>query len=143
MKNIIYILIPLVLFSCKKEESFSPIPEIEFISIYPTNAQEYTDEIKITIKYTDEDGDLGENNPDVKNMFVKDVRNGIQYEYRIPQLAPDNAGIHITGNLEIIINGTGIVGGGTSEKVSFEVYVVDRSGNQSNFIETDEITINQ
>ena len=35
------------------------------------------------------------------------------------------------------------IGGGTSEKVSFEVYVVDRSGNQSNFIETDEITINQ
>ncbi|MBT6808000.1 MAG: hypothetical protein HOA52_00745, partial [Flavobacteriales bacterium] len=95
MKNIIYILLPLVLFSCKKEEAFSPIPEIEFISIFPTNAQEYTDEIKITIKYTDEDGDLGENNPDVKNMFVKDVRNGIQYEYRIPQLAPDNAEIHI------------------------------------------------
>ena len=76
-------------------------------------------------------------------MFVKDLRNGIEYEYRIPQLSPDNSEMQITGNLEIIINGTGIVGGGISEKVSFEVYVVDREDNQSNIIETDEIIINQ
>ena len=142
MKNIFYILI-ILFFACEKEGIVSAFPEIEFASISPTTVQEFSEEINITISYLDANGDLGENNPDVKNMFVKDLRNGIEYEYRIPQLSPDNSEIQITGNLEIIINGTGIVGGGISEKVSFEVYVVDREGNKSNVIETDEITINQ
>jgi hypothetical protein len=142
MKNIFFILI-LLFFACEKEGIVSAFPEIEFVSISPTTVQEFSEEINITISYLDANGDLGENNPDVKNMFVKDLRNGIEYEYRIPQLSPDNSEIQITGNLEIIINGTGIVGGGISEKVSFEVYVVDREGNKSNVIETDEITINQ
>jgi len=142
MKNIFYILI-ILFFACEKEGIVSAFPEIEFVSISPTTVQEFSEEINITISYLDANGDLGENNPDVKNMFVKDLRNGIEYEYRIPQLSPDNSEIQITGNLEIIINGTGIVGGGISEKVSFEVYVVDREGNKSNVIETDEITINQ
>ena len=142
MKNIFYILI-ILFFACEKEGIVSAFPEIEFVSISPTTVQEFSEEINITISYLDANGDLGENNPDVKNMFVKDLRNGIEYEYRIPQLSPDNSEIQIAGNLEIIINGTGIVGGGISEKVSFEVYVVDREGNKSNVIETDEITINQ
>ena len=142
MKNIFYILI-ILFFACEKEGIVSAFPEIEFVSITPTTVQEFSEEINITISYLDANGDLGENNPDVKNMFVKDSRNGIEYEYRIPQLSPDNSVIQIAGNLEIIINGTGIVGGGISEKVSFEVYVVDREGNKSNVIETDEITINQ
>tara|TARA_B100000749_G_scaffold186122_1_gene143937 strand:- start:140 stop:568 length:429 start_codon:yes stop_codon:yes gene_type:complete len=142
MKNIFFILL-ILFFACEKEGLVSANPEIEFVSISPTTVQEFSEEINITISYLDANGDLGENNPDVKNMFVKDLRNGIEYEYRIPQLSPDNSEIQITGNLEIIINGTGIVGGGISEKVSFEVYVVDREGNQSNVIETDEITINQ
>ena len=142
MKNIFFILI-LLFFACEKEGIVSAFPEIEFVSISPTTVQEFSEEINITISYLDANGDLGENNPDVKNMFVKDLRNGIEYEYRIPQLSPDNSEIQIAGNLEIIINGTGIVGGGISEKVSFEVYVVDREGNKSNVIETDEITINQ
>ena len=142
MKNIFYILL-ILFFACEKEGIVSAFPEIEFVSISPTTVQEFSEEINITISYLDANGDLGENNPDVKNMFVKDLRNGIEYEYRIPQLSPDNSEIQIAGNLEIIINGTGIVGGGISEKVSFEVYVVDREGNKSNVIETDEITINQ
>ena len=142
MKNIFYILL-ILFFACEKEGLVSANPEIEFVSISPTTVQEFSEEINITISYLDANGDLGENNPDVKNMFVKDLRNGIEYEYRIPQLSPDNSEIQIAGNLEIIINGTGIVGGGISEKVSFEVYIVDRADNQSNIIETDEIIINQ
>ena len=143
MKKILYISLLFLLFSCQKKEDINPFPEIEFISISPTIAQEYTDEITIVIKYTDEDGDLGENNPDVKNLFVKDIRNGIQYEYRIPQLAPNENGIFIIGNFNIMINGTGVTNGSSSEKVSYQIYVTDRNGNESNTITTSEITINQ
>ena len=143
MKKVIYLILPIILFSCGKEQAINPVPVIEFISISPIIAQEYTDEITIVIKYTDEDGDLGENNPDVTNLFVKDIRNGILYEYRIPQLAPNENEIFITGNFNILINGSGITNGNSSEKVSYEIYVTDRNNNESDPISTSEITINQ
>lgn len=143
MRSLIYIFVIFMFISCEKEQVISDIPEIGFVSITPNEVQEYSEEINITISYVDDNGDLGENNPDVKNMFVKDLRNGIEYEYRIPQLSPDNSEIQISGNLVIVINGTGITNGNTSEKVSYEIYVMDRASNISNVIETSEITINQ
>ncbi|MDP7568021.1 MAG: hypothetical protein QF383_06480, partial [Flavobacteriales bacterium] len=84
MRKLIYILVGVLLLSCEKEEVMSDTPIIDFISISPTTVQEYTDDIIITISYTDGDGDLGENNPDINNLFVEDNRNGIEYKFRIP-----------------------------------------------------------
>ena len=101
MRNLLYILLLIFLFSCKKENPISDIPEIEFISISPTIVQEFSDEIIITISYFDANGDLGENDPNVKNLFVKDNRNGIEYKFRIPELSPNGNEIAIEGNFNI------------------------------------------
>ena len=134
----------------KKENFISDIPEIEFISIAPTIIQEFSDEITITIYYFDANGDLGENNPDVKNMFIKDNRNEIEYEYRIPELTPIGSNIAIQGNFDIKISGTGITDSSSSfpviahsQKVNYNIYVKDRAGNKSNTITTSSITIQQ
>ena len=143
MKKILYIILLIFLFSCKKENPISVIPEIEFISISPTVIQEFSDEITITIYYFDANGDLGENNPDVKNMFVKDNRNDIEYEYRIPELTPSGSNIAIQGNFDIIINGTGITNESSIQNVNYDIYVKDRAANKSNVITTSSITIQQ
>ena len=52
MRNLIYILIMLLLFSCKKDDTFSVVTTIEFKSISPSTAQEYIDKINITISYS-------------------------------------------------------------------------------------------
>ena len=143
MRNLIYILISLLLFSCKKDETLSVAPTIEFKSISPSTAQEYIDKINITISYTDEDGDLGENSPDIDNLFVEDSRNGIVYHYRIPQLAPNENEISIEGNFNIKINGSGITNSSTSQQVNYDIYVKDRAGNKSNTITTSSIIIQQ
>ena len=137
MRNLLYILLLIFLFSCKKENPISDIPEIEFISISPTIVQEFSDEIIITISYFDANGDLGENNPDVKNMFIKDNRNEIEYEYRIPELTP------IGSDIAIQISGTGITDESSSQKVDYDIYVKDRAANKSNTITTSSITIQQ
>ena len=124
MKNFIYIFLLICIFSCKKENFISDIPEIEFISIEPTIIQEFSDEITITIYYFDANGDLGENNPDVKNMFVKDNRNEIEYEYRIPELTPSGSNIAIQGNFNIKINGTGITDESSIQNVDYDIYVI-------------------
>jgi hypothetical protein len=143
MKKLLYICIAILLFSCKKEDAINEIPTISFVSISPSTANEYVDDINITISYSDGDGDLGENNPDIFNLFIRDNRNFIEYKFRIPELTPDDSNIAIEGEFNIIINGTGITNESTSQQVDYNVYVVDREGNKSNTITTSKITINQ
>ena len=143
MRRLTYILIVLLLFACKKDDALSVVPTIEFQSINPSIAQEYIDDIIITISYADEDGDLGENSPDIDNLFVEDSRNGIVYHYRIPQLAPNGNEIAIEGNFNITINGSGITNSSNSQQVNYAIYVKDRAGNKSNTITTSNITIQQ
>ena len=141
MKNIIYLIAIVLLFSCKKEEAMSPF--LLFESISPSTAQEYTDDIIIAISYSDIDGDLGQNDPDIHNLFVEDNRNGIVYQFRIPHLAPDNNSIAIEGDFNITINGSGITDESFSQQVNYAIYVNDRAGNKSNIITTSTITIHQ
>ena len=143
MKNIIYLFAIVLLFSCEKEQVISDTPIIEFKSILPTTAQEYTDDIIIAISYSDIDGDLGQNDPDIHNLFVEDNRNGIVYQFRIPHLAPDNNSIAIEGDFNITINGSGITDESFSQQVNYAIYVNDRAGNKSNIITTSNITIHQ
>ena len=155
MRATTYILIVTLLFSCEKDEVISDTPIIDFVSISPTTAQEYTDDIIITISYADGDGDLGENNPefwdidsihfypDINNLFVEDNRNNIIYHFRIPELSPSGSTITIEGNFNITINGTGITDESSSQKVDYSIYVKDRAGNKSNTITTSSITIQQ
>jgi len=143
MRRLTYILIVLLLFACKKDDALSVVPTLEFQSINPSIAQEYIDDIIITISYADEDGDLGENFPDIDNLFVEDSRNGIVYHFRIPQLAPNENEISIEGNFNIKINGTGITDESSSQQVNYNIYVKDRAGNKSNTITTSSITIQQ
>ena len=143
MKNIIYLCVIVLLFSCEKEQEISDTPIIEFKSISPATVQEYSDNIVITISYSDGNGDLGENNPDIHNLFVEDNRNGIVYQFRIPHLAPDNNSIAIEGDFNITINGSGITDESTSQQVNYSIYVKDRAGNNSNTITTSSITIEQ
>ena len=132
-----------MLFSCEKEQEIRDTPIIEFKSISPATVQEYSDNIKITISYSDGDGDLGENNPDIHNLFVEDNRNGIVYQFRIPHLAPDNNSIAIEGDFNITINGSGITNESSSQQVNYSLYVADRAENKSNTITTSFITIEE
>jgi hypothetical protein len=143
MKNIIYLSAIVLLFSCEKEQVISDTPIIEFKSISPATVQEYSDDIIITISYSDGNGDLGENNPDIHNLFVEDNRNGIVYQFRIPHLAPDNNSIAIEGDFNITINGSGITDESSSQQLNYAIYVTDRAGNKSNTITTSNITIHQ
>tara|TARA_B110000211_G_scaffold233299_1_gene299120 strand:- start:174 stop:611 length:438 start_codon:yes stop_codon:yes gene_type:complete len=144
MKNIFYCLAFLSLVSCKDDESeITNTPHLEFVSISPSAITEFKEEVTLVIKYTDGDGDLGENDPDIKNLFVTDQRNGVEYSYRIPQLSPSGSNITIEGNLEVDLNTLSVVGSSTSEQVVFDIYIIDRSDNQSNTISSSPITVSK
>ena len=136
------ILFAVLLFSCKKDNpAISEVPEIEFVSVSPATVTEYQDQLTITISYTDGDGNLGENNPDVTNLFLTDMRNGVTYEYRVKQLAPHDATISIKGQLEVVLNSVAILSSSNQESVNYSIYVKDRAGNTSNTVTTSTVTV--
>jgi len=138
---VIYILFILVYTGCKKKEEVSLAPTLEFIEITPSVAVELEDEITLRVKYTDENGDLGENNSEVKNLFVLDTRNGVEYSFRVQQLAPTGAEISIEGSLSINIKTMVITDESLEQTATFSVYMNDQAKNKSNIITTTPITI--
>lgn len=135
----------LVFFGCKKEkapDAISTTPELKFVSISPGSVLQYNDSITIVISYTDGDGDLGENNANINNLFVTDSRNGVQYNYRVKQLAPSDANIAIKGNLNVVLKNTALVDTNkTSESVTYSIFMNDRAGHASNTVTSSAITI--
>jgi hypothetical protein len=128
--------------SCNVGTGISEVPEISFESVVPNVVTEYQDSLYFTISYRDGDGDLGENNTDDKNLFIQDSRNQVSYGFRIQQLAPDNAEISIQGNINVTLPNTAIVDGGTSESITYTIWVVDRAGNESNKVSSNTVTVN-
>lgn len=141
MKNLVYIfLLSAIAMACGKDE-ISNTPELEVLSISPGTVVEFQDSIVVKIKYRDGDGDLGENDPDVKNLFLIDSRNGVVYDYRVQQLSPDGASVAIEGELEVEISNTAITDGSSQQSLSYEVYIIDRAGNESNRATTGSVTV--
>lgn len=140
---ILSLLIFLTLVSCGKDEDIilSEVPRIEFNTLNPTTIKEFDGPITFNVKYEDGDGDLGENSPNVKNLYLKDNRNGIVYDYRLQQLAPDGATIPIRGTFDVVLNNTAITDGSSQQSATFDIYVVDRIGNRSNTITSTTLTV--
>lgn len=127
----------------KKREEISNVPAIKFISMSPTTVTKNGGNVVITFEFTDGNGDLGDNTPDVKNLFCTDIRNNVTYEFRIPQLAPDNANIILKGQQAFDLPPQGFVDDShTTETATYSIYIKDRAGNQSNTITTSALVIN-
>lgn len=132
-----------IMIACHKDEAIdSSTPTIELVSVSSTSVQE-GDPLTFRIKYTDGDGDLGENDANAKNLFLTDNRVNVTYEYRIQELSPSGSSVIIRGNLDVKLNTTAITNGSESQSVTYSIYVKDRAGNQSNTVTTESITIHQ
>lgn len=128
--------------SCgKNDEALGPIPTLAFVSVSPTTATQFTDSLTFVIEYEDGDGDLGSNDPDIKNLYLTDSRNGVIYEFRVKQLAPSNSTIAIKGTLSVVLDRVGLIGSGNAETTTFNIYMTDRAGNASNIITSSQVTI--
>ena len=140
MNKIILLFSVIFIISCsKKDENLAPV--LKFVSITPQNAIENTDAIQISIEYRDENGDLGENNPDINNLFVKNIQTGVISQFRIPQLSPDNSQIIITGKFIIQLGTLAITNGTNSQNFTFEIYATDRANLKSNILITPNIKV--
>ncbi len=127
---------------CKKEEIvISLIPTISFVDVTPKNVQEYAETVAIVIAYEDGNADIGQPDPDIPVVFVKDSRLQQPDGYHLPPIAPLDAQVYVKGQLTIPLKNLFILGNTNSEQVWFEVYLTDRAGNVSNTITTPAVTV--
>ena len=144
IKYILSVVIVLVIaVSCGDDDQLqiSEVPQIEFVSLTPSSINQSDGPIIFKVSYTDGDGDLGENDQNIKNLFLKDLRNNIEYEYRLQQLAPDDSDIAIQGTFEIESSNTSITDGSNQQTFSYQIRVIDRAGNESNTITSTPLTV--
>lgn len=136
-----FVFLILLINACSKDTAVSTAPVIKLLDIKSTNIKEFKDSIEIHIEYTDENGDIGQNDPDKNDLYIKDRRLTEADFYFIKPLAPPNSSIKITGTIVVHIKNTFLLGNGNSEKTVFDIKLRDRAGNWSNGISTPEITI--
>lgn len=136
-------LLSLTLLSCEDTVLPSSIPEIALIEVGPETVVQYNDSIYMRISFYDGNGDLGENLTSDNNLFVIDNRLGLAHEFRISAIVPGGAEVPIQGELEWTIPSVYLTGTDPSETVTYDIYVIDRAGNQSNTLTTSPITITE
>ena len=148
MKKLLFLLIAAFTFAgCKKDAVIinPPMPDepyIEIRSTSPVTVTAFEDSIIFIIYYEDGNGDLGYNSPDSLSLFVTDTRIPLTESFFVPLLAPEGADISIQGELKVTLNNTILVDpDAASEIVNFEIQLKDRSGNLSNVVVSQNITV--
>jgi len=128
---------------CTKEvdNGLSDIPKIEIRQVSPLTIEEFDGNATVYLKYEDGDGDLGFSEADSLSLEVWDARLSEPDWYYVPALAPINENLSIRGELQIVLNGTFILGNGTQETTTFTIRIRDRAGHWSNTVQTPVITI--
>lgn len=131
-----------LLAGCKKDPPEFPVePSISFVTYGPRQVHEFQDSVAFSIAYEDGDGDLGDGGNGADNLFLIDKRIPLTYGYRLRDLVPGTADVSIQGVVNFTLPNTVIVGSGNQESATFEIYLKDQAGHESNHLVTEGITI--
>lgn len=121
--------------------SFPIEPAIKLVDINHLEVVEFQDTLEITITYEDGDGDLGNVDPDIPGLVVKDARLTEPDSFHLQPLSPPGAQVSIQGELLIRLPQLFLLGNGMTETTRFRIKLLDRAGHESNEIETPSIQI--
>ena len=141
-------LAPLILVSCKKDDTFPVTPEITFVSLVKYVSVSNNDSLELTFEFTDGDGDIGspESNTSSRDIFAKlfELKNGVfveanlaaPLEYRMPYLEPSGNNKSLKGTVKINIDYNILQ---PNDTIRYELFIKDRAGRSSNTITTSTI----
>ena len=135
----------LLFLGCNKNDSIeiSTIPEITLLGISHDTIHQYQDVLLIRISYTDGDGDLGFEETNQYALFVRDIRLEEFDGFYLGPIAPPGEMIPIKGDLNIEFPTLFVFGNNDSEITRFEIKMIDRKGNESNLLTTENIIISK
>jgi len=150
---IVFLIGFIVVFSCKKYDDFSPIPEVEFEGIELLTDETFgVDYLNISIKFIDGDGDICFYDQDtIKNIVftlyylendsLKPADLAVPYEYKIPYYEPEGRNKLMKGSVKtkFYMDDFKLLGYDT---LKLDFYVFDREYHKSNIGTTPYIIVN-
>lgn len=130
--------------SCQQPDlviSTKPLITIEELS--PLSAKEFTDEIKMTIVYEDVNGDIGDYDPNVKSLWIKDSRLDEADTYHVPPITMPGDEVAVWGKFEVELGTLFLLSNDSTEQLHYKVSLQDRAGNWSESIISPTITLSK
>lgn len=152
--------------ACLKGPEYAIEPQITNVTIDKTEIDNFVESFVVSIDFEDGDGDLGaipdpdgENPASFDNVFLIDNRVNIGLDsvfirpFSVETLTPSGGNQAIDGTIRVTINeiccfnDTGSAACFPNDarvetnEVVFDVYLIDRAGNQSNIMQTPPLTI--
>lgn len=116
-------------------------PIVDVISISPTELTEFEENITLVLFYRDEQGDLGDLDPDEHSLFIKDSRLPEADTYHIQPITAIGEEVPVEGSLEVDLGKAFLLGNGTEETFYFSIQLKDREGNLSEVIQSPSLTV--
>lgn len=144
---LLLILVAAGVYSCKKENKMSNIPEITFLSVVPNSVRSGNSEDSITIsfKFKDGDADLGNdpNSPQF-DIYMTDNRDSQPYNYHLPFIPEEikDPAKGFEGIATVVVPAAFLILDTLHQEgdtFNFDIYMKDRAQNESNRITTPDI----
>ncbi len=130
--------------ACEKKSDdlpFPVIPSLQLLEVSQSEVVEFQDTLEFLLFYKDGDGDLGNFDPDIPGLIVKDERLSEPDSFHLQPLAPSGVTVPIQGELRVRLPQLFLLGNGNSETTRFRIKLLDRAGNESNEVRTTPIKI--
>lgn len=151
--SFIFVLLLLII-GCAKPPDLDVIPSIEYLGLSKNSMKQGSvnqDSVILTLKLKDGDGDIGftGNENKTPDLFVIDKRtNEVSDTYIIPSIPQQGVNNGIIVTMDIIlrtlcckVNPCEPDPNQPDEQLPLEIYVVDRAGNQSNYVQINDLTL--
>ena len=154
--SVVFLLIIMVL-SCTKPPDYPDEPVIEFVSLNRSvipQDQLNNEFVRMTISFTDGDGDLGSPDNDTSRVFIADNRYDPPQEQIVafpfvPELGTGNG---ISGEATFIVYSSCCIYPGApvtceplegfpTDTIIYDIYLYDRAGNKSNVIKSEPLIL--
>jgi len=156
-----FAIIAAIAFACVQppEYPLEPVIENPILNkngIAQGSASSSPDTLYVTFSYTDGDGNLGNADDGVFDVVLVDSRDGFENPFRIPTIPDQGVGNGISGEITVGIpnlfmccifedkNGQDPCTPSTAfptDTLAYDIYILDRDGNESNRIRTEPIVL--
>ena len=162
MKTINYIIVLSIAFTasfCVQPPDYPEAPVLEYIGFNKLTVAQgggflENDTLILRIGFTDGDGDLGYDDGTV-DIYITDSRDGFSEVRKLPVIPEQGVGNGISGEIRLVFpneptnlcciypEGPGCQPNADfpTDSLFYEVYIIDRAGNQSNIIQTETVTL--
>jgi hypothetical protein len=154
-KNSLFVLFAVLVAACASPPEYPDTPAIEFLSMSKDTLQRgsfFNDTTFVKFSFTDGDGDIGDE--DSLQLVVTDSRNNFENEFRIP-FVPEFGDSGLKGEITVrlftsccifpdslYLEGcTDVLASMPYDEVTFDIYIKDRKGHESNTITTTPVYI--